>query len=357
MEEANASPLRSSVKSNPGKAKNEKIQIKKFNNRRSRKSKRNRKSRKATKNVTKKAVKKTKKAKKNRNKKDKKSKKKKSRKSRKNKALKDRKNKSKKDKKKKCFKKFKNRRPRNTTDNCIKIAVDALYNGRAKKASNFDRQSIRIKIRTPIIANKRGKAGDYADLSNKLGGNAVKCIEGGIDLTEVFGVIKVLGKCKDKITAACAAPKVNQEQIDKCKIIVKAFKEGTELCINVTKKEDKNKTCECWEGEEYVKQVANLKGCVIKESEKNVTDRFKECKDAVQTCNSAQKKAAPLLLNCLDAATLKKNIKALEEAKEAVKTVAGTTNRVAANRADAKTTTKADLTCADFIKLTKTCEP
>ena len=62
-------------------------------------------------------------------------------------------------------------------------------------------------------------------------------------MTEVFGIIKVLGNCKDKITAACAAPKVNQEQIDKCKIIVKEFKEGTELCINVTKKEDKNKTC------------------------------------------------------------------------------------------------------------------
>ena len=406
-----ASPrLARSAETNPGKAKNKKKLFTKFKNRRfwkattkkarrkdksskkknsrknknndtigwKNKSKKNRKSRKARKDVSKKAAKKAKKSR--RNKKNNDSKKEKTWNSRKNKG---RKNKSKK-KSKKSQNNSNSRKDQGrgenstTTDDCIKIAVDALYNGLAKKASNFDRQSMRIGTRVTIIASKLEKAGDYADLATELNTTVVKCSEGSIDQAIADGVVEVLDNCKDQITTACAAPKVDQEQIDECKIMVKAFQEGSELCINVTKIEDKDKACECWESEEYVKLVENIKGCVIKESEKNVTDRFKECKEAVKTCNSAQKVSAPLLLNCTgssftttkeatttekattakeptntteattEAETLKKNIKALEKAKVAIKTVAGTTTNPEA-LAD-----RAELTCTLFIKLINT---
>ena len=407
--EVTSSRLARSAKTYPGKPKNKKKLFTKFKNRRSRKattkkarrkdkssqkknSRKNKKNdtigwknkskkdRKARKNVSKKAGKKSR-----RNKKNNDSKKEKTWTSRKNKVGKSRKNKSKKNKKSKKIQNNSNsrkdqRRGKNstTTDDCIKIAVDALYNGLAKKASNFDRQSMRIETRVPIIASKLEKAGDYADLATELNTTVVKCSEGSIDQAIADGVVEVLHNCKDQITTACAAPKVDQEQIDECKIIVKAFQEGSELCINATKKEDKDKACECWESEEYAKLVKNIKGCVIKESEKNVTDRFKDCKDAVKICNSAQKESAPLLLNCTgssftntkeatttekattakeptntieatnEAETLKKNIKALGKAKVAIKAVAGTTTNPEA------LPDRAELTCAVFIKLINT---
>ena len=331
--------LARSVETNPGKDKKKKKQAKKSKNRS--------KSRKATK--------KAKKAKKARKiKKDKKTKKKKSRKSKKKKASQGKKNR-------------KNKRGR-VNSNCFEIAVDALYKGVAKKASNFDRQSIRIETRTPIIANKLKKAGDYADFASELNTTVDKCSEGSIDPDKAKGVVEVLNNCKDQITKACAAPEVDQKQIDKCKIIVKAFKEGTELCFAATMTEDKAKACECWEGEEYAKLVGNLTGCVINESVQKVSGNFKECKGAVQTCNIAQRNAALFLLKCTGAGTttteesttaetLKKNIKALGEAKVAVKAVAGTTNTTsaAANRT-AETRSEGRLTCPDFTKLIKKCE-
>ena len=394
-----ASPrLARSAETNPGKAKNKKKLFTKFKNRRfwkattkkarrkdksskkknsrknknndtigwKNKSKKNRKSRKARKDVSKKAAKKSRRNKKNDD-------------SRKEKTWNSKKNKGRKSQNNSNNRKDQGRGENSTTkDDCIKIAVDALYNGLAKKASNFDRQSMRIGTRVTIIASKLEKAGDYADLATEMNTTAVKCSEGSIDQAIADGVVEVLDNCKDQITTACAAPKVDQKQIDECKIMVKAFQEGSELCINVTKIEDKDKACECWESEEYVKLVENIKGCVIKESEKNVTDRFKECKEAVKTCNSAQKVSAPLLLNCTgssftttkeatttekattakeptntteattEAETLKKNIKALEKAKVAIKTVAGTTTNPEA-LAD-----RAELTCTLFIKLINT---
>ena len=102
------------------------------------------------------------------------------------------------------------------------------------------------------------------------------------------------------------------------------------MCINATKKEDKDKACECWESEEYAKLVKNIKGCVIKESEKNVTDRFKDCKDAVKICNSGQKESAPLLLNCTGSSST--------TTKEATTTEKATTAKEPTNTSEATTT-------------------
>ena len=180
--EASSSRFARSEKTNLGEAKNKKEQAKKNKNR----------SRKATKKATNKK-KTAKRAKKTRKiKKDKKFKKK-SRKIRKNKVSKGGKNRN------------KQSRAEDRGD-CLEIAVDALYKGVAKKASNFDRQSIRIEIRTPIIASKLKKAGDYADFAAQMNTTVGKCSEGSIDPVIANGVVEVLDNCKDKITAACGAP-------------------------------------------------------------------------------------------------------------------------------------------------------
>merc|ERR1719468_1379539 len=94
--------------------------------------------------------------------------------------------------------------------------------------------------------------------------------------------------------------------------------------------------------------MEGLKGCVIKESEKNVTDAFKACKGAVSTCNNAESEAIPVLVACsvsesdlvAEAETVANNIAALEGAKAAVEAAAASRRQRAAATV-----------CAEFISL------
>jgi hypothetical protein len=88
--------------------------------------------------------------------------------------------------------------------------------------------------------------------------------------------------------------------------------------------------CECWESDALAELEEGLKDCIIKESEKNVTDAFKVCKGAVSTCNKAETEAIPVLVACskteadlvAEAETVANNIVALEGAKTAVEAAA-----------------------------------
>ena len=55
--------------------------------------------------------------------------------------------------------------------------------------------------------------------------------------------------------------------------------------------------CSCWE-KDISGLYESVLGCVIKPSENNVTERFKECKTAVGDCNKAQGKAFDVYVDC-----------------------------------------------------------
>ena len=81
-----------------------------------------------------------------------------------------------------------------------------------------------------------------------------------------------------------------------------------------------------------------MKGCVIKKSERFVTNVFMDCKRAVSTCNKAQTEAIPVLVACsvsesdlvAEAETVANNIAALEGAKTAVEAAAASRRHRAA---------------------------
>ena len=362
-EEVAISRVARAANADPGKSKKKSRKFKK-----NKASKKRNKSKRKTKKASKKARKSKRKSKSaskkgkksNRNnkkasKKNKKSKKSKNRKARKNKkAKKSRKNKKsgknqKSRKNKKTRKNQKNRQGESTVPGtCVTTAVNSLYNGLSKKASNFDRQSKRIEARLPKIANKLAKASEYnATMDDLIAANASSggCPAG--DQTVVTALIATLGECQTNIETACAEPMYNQTQIDECKPIVEGFVAEVEKCFGLNS--DATAACECWESDALAELETGLKGCVIKPSEANVTDAFKACKTAVSTCNKAQVEAIPALVNCTqteadlvaEAETVANNIAALDSAKAAIEAVASSTRNAKA----------AAETCADLLAL------
>merc|ERR1719468_1177828 len=113
-------------------------------------------------------------------KKDRKNKKasKRSKKSRKNQKRKSKQNKYKNARKSKS--QMKNRQDTSATvpDTCITTAVNALYNGLSKKATNFDRQNKRIETRAPKIESKAGKASEYNQTLDDLVAANASCPAG-----------------------------------------------------------------------------------------------------------------------------------------------------------------------------------
>ena len=219
-------------------------------------------------------------------------------------------------------------------DTCISTAVNALYNGFSKKATNFDRQQKRIETRLPKIVSKRGKMTEYNQTLDDLVAANSSCPAG--NQTEIDALVATLGECETQISTACAIPMINQTQIDECKPMVEDFQAEVLECFELN--DDAAAACECWESDDMAELEESLKGCVIKESETNVTDAFKECKKAVSTCNKVQTEAIPVLVACsktesdlvAEAETVANNIVALGEAKAAVEAAAASRRQRAA---------------------------
>ena len=199
----------------------------------------------------------------------------------------------KKQKKQKRLKKLKKMKEKNSAipESCLKDSVQVLYNGLAKKASNFDRQVKRIEKRIPVIANKLLKAGDFKQAADNMANIFPSCPAYLAPEAELLSI--VLGTCETNITASCQPPKVNQTQIDDCKPLVEAFINKIKVCVESTGED----ACNCWEKDKSGLYESVL-GCVIKPSEYNVTERFKECKTAVGDCNKAQEKAFDVYVDC-----------------------------------------------------------
>ena len=299
---ANADPGPGRNKANKKNKKTKKVNRKnkkaKKNNRKNKKSKkanrRNKKSKKANRKnkKSKKANRKNKKSKKA-NRKNKKSKKanrknKKSKKAnRKNKkSKKANKKRTKKQNKSRTNKSQKNALRQDIPEICLTEAVKTLYNGLARKASNFDTQMKRTEKRVPIIKNKLEKAGDYKQAANNMA-NIVPSCPANLTFTADSLTLE-LWTCEASITEKCKPPIYNQTQIDECKPVVTAFMQVTEVCFNSTRDETGTKACECWESEALKNISDALAGCIIDESNKNVTLSFKECKNAVSECNKAE---------------------------------------------------------------------
>ena len=338
-EEVASSRLARAADADPGKSKKK---SKRKNKKASKKNKSKREGKKASKKgkskrKNKKTEKKNKSKKKNKS--EKKMKKNKSRRKNKKASKKDkskRKNKnSRKDKKnqKKTEKRTSKVREGGSTvpDTCVSTAVNALYNGLSKKASNFDRQLKRIEARLPKIESKRGKMTEYNQTMDDLVAANSSCPAG--NQTEIDALVATLGECESEISTACATPLINTTQIDECKPIVEGFVSEVEKCFGLNS--DAVAACECWESDALAELEEGLKGCVIKPSEANVTAAFKECKTAVSTCNKAQTEAIPVLVACskteadlvAEAETVANNIAALEGAKTAVEAAAATRRR------------------------------
>ena len=176
---------------------------------------------------------------------------------------------------------------------CLKDSVDGLYRGYFKKASNFDRQLKRIETGVPIIAKKLQKAGDFNQSAEAIASIASSCLTFE-ERIEALSLAAELGACYQNITDSCQPPEVNQTRIEECKPFVEGFQNETEVCKDLYGDD----ACDCWQGPDFETLYEFLSGCVIKDSEKNVTDRLKECKKAVSDCNKAQREAFSLYAQC-----------------------------------------------------------
>ena len=142
-----------------------------------------------------------------------------------------------------------------------------------------------------MIANKLLKAGDYAQAADTMANIVPSCPSYLAPEAELIS--NELGTCETNITASCQPPEVNQAQIDDCKPLVEGFIDKTKVCVESTGED----ACSCWE-KEISGLYESVLGCVIKPSENNVTERFKECKTAVGDCNKAQEKAFDVYVDC-----------------------------------------------------------
>ena len=173
---------------------------------------------------------------------------------------------------------------------CLKDSVLALYNGLYKKASNFERQVKRIEKRVPIIDNKLLKAGEYKQAARNMA-NA-PCPPEAAPAAELLSI--ELGTCEKSITVSCQPPVYSQTLIDECKPEVEAFTKELDVCEELTGEE----ACNCWQSDIFSDLYESVLDCVIKESEANVTERFKECKNAVGDCNKLQTEAFNVYVEC-----------------------------------------------------------
>ena len=180
-------------------------------------------------------------------------------------------------------------------ESCLKDSVLALYNGLYKKASNFDRQVKRLDKRVPIIANKLLKAGDYEQAAGNMANSP--CPPGLAPVAEFLSI--ELGSCETSITASCQPPVYNETQIEECKPVVEAFIAEIDVCKELTGEE----ACDCWQSDIFSDLYESVLDCVIKESEANVTRRFKECKTAVGDCNKLQTEAFTVYAECYNSNT------------------------------------------------------
>ena len=155
-------------------------------------------------------------------------------------------------------------------------------------------------------------------------------------MTELDALVATLSECQTNIETECAMPEYNQTQIDVCTPIVEGFMYEVEKCFGLNS--DPAAACECLESDALAELMEGLKGCVIKKSERFVTDAFMDCKRAVSTCNKAETEAIPVLVACskteadlvAEAETVANNIAALEGAKAAVEAAAASRRHRAA---------------------------
>ena len=108
-----------------------------------------------------------------------------------------------------------------------------------------------------------------------------------------------LGTCEASITASCQPPVYNEAKIEECKPVVEAFKNETLVCKELTE----DKACNCWQSDIFSDLYESVLDCVIKESEANVTKRFKKCKTAVGDCNKLQTEAFTVYAECYNSNT------------------------------------------------------
>ena len=183
-------------------------------------------------------------------------------------------------------------------EECLQDSVLALYNGLYKKASNFDNQVTRLEKRVPIIANKLLKAGDYNQAASDMADITPSC---PLDLASEAELLSSnLGTCEASITDSCQPPVYNEAKIEECKPVVEAFKNETLVCKELTE----DKACNCWQSDIFSDLYESVLDCIISESNKNVTDRFKTCKTAVSECNKNQTQAFSVYVNCSNSNTL-----------------------------------------------------
>ena len=227
-EEVASSRLARAADADPGKSKKK---SKRKNKKASKKNKSKREGKKASKKG--KSKRKNKKAeKKNKSKKKNKSEKKMKKASKKDQSKRKNKNsrKNKKNQKKTEKRTSKVREGRSTVpDTCVSTAVNALYNGLSKKASNFERQLKRIEARLPKIESKRGKMTEYNQTMQDLVAANSSCPAG--NQTEIDALVATLGECESEISTACATPMINTTQIEECKPIVEGFVSEVEKCF------------------------------------------------------------------------------------------------------------------------------
>ena len=163
----------------------------------------------------------------------------------------------------------------------------------SKKPANFYKQLSRIEFKPNQIEKKLTKAGDFKQSSADMEIIAPTCANPDDKLAAEI-LAAELGACETKITDSCQPPEINQIQIDTCVPIVKAFEDEKVVCFNAAAEA----ACDCWQSETLSGLFESLPDCVIKDSETNVKNRYKECIEAVKNCKKAQAEALSVYVNC-----------------------------------------------------------
>ena len=211
--------------------------------------------------------------------------------------------KAKKEKAKKPKKQWKQEKQKNSEKNsvipesCLEESVQALYNGLVKKASNFERQVKRIEAYNKTITKKLEKAGDFKQASVDMKNIAPSCFY-PLDQLAADILSAELGTCETNITDSCQPPEVNQTQIDECQPIIEAFKNETDVCFKLSNEGNGETACNCWEKFEFADLFESLSNCIITQSTRNVTERYRECREPFTACNKAQTKAFDVYVDC-----------------------------------------------------------
>ena len=182
-------------------------------------------------------------------------------------------------------------------ESCLEESTQALWNGLLKKASYFDRQVKRIEAYNKTITKKLEKAGDFKKASVDMKNIAPSCFY-PLDQLAADILSADLGTCETNITASCQPPEVNQTQIDECQPIIEAFKKETDWCVKLSNEGNGETACKCWEKFEFADLFESLSNCMISQSTRNVTDRYRKCREPFTACNKFQTKAFDVYVDC-----------------------------------------------------------